>query len=152
MFICLPQGHPRCRWLCFFSRTQANIFNSNCCKPLQSVSHIMSVNGTHGFERKENIHRQNQIKPCSSWRYTEVLRHETIGLCKKLNSIYIVFYLWSTALSNCPERVHNSQASSSSSCFTVDRRLISALPPPISQMDHWHSTISIRSVNGPFER
>ncbi len=24
-------------------------------------------------------------------------------------------------------------------CFTADRRLISALPPPISQMDHWHS-------------
>ncbi len=21
MFICLPPGHPRCRWLCFFSRT-----------------------------------------------------------------------------------------------------------------------------------
>ncbi len=32
----------------------------------------MSVNGTHGFERKKNIHRQNQIKPCGSWRYIEV--------------------------------------------------------------------------------
>ncbi len=40
---------------------------------------------------KKNIHRQNQIKHCDSWRYIEVLRHETISLCKKLNSIYIIF-------------------------------------------------------------
>ncbi len=72
-----------------FSRTQTKIFNSNHC----SVSHIMSVNGTHGFERQKNIHRQNQIKPCGSWRYIEVLRHETIGLCKKLNSIDIIFII-----------------------------------------------------------
>ncbi len=31
MFICLPPGFPRCRRLCFFSRTQTKIFNSNCC-------------------------------------------------------------------------------------------------------------------------
>ncbi len=66
-----------------------------------------AVNETHGFERQTNIHRQNQIKPCGSWRYIEVLRHETIGLYKKLNSIFFIFYLWSTAMSNCPERVHN---------------------------------------------
>ncbi len=56
-------------------------------------------------------HRQNQIKPCGSWRYIEVLRHETISLCKKLNSIYNIynFYLWYTAMSNCPERVYNSR-------------------------------------------
>ncbi len=58
-------------------------------------------------EHKRRSHRQNQIKPCGSWRYIEVLRHKTIGLCKKLNNIYIIFYLWSTAMSNCPERVHN---------------------------------------------
>ncbi len=32
------------------------------------------------------IHIQNQIKPYVSWWYIEVLRHQTIGLCKKLNS------------------------------------------------------------------
>ncbi len=37
-------------------------------QPLQSVSHIMSVNGTTAL-REKNIHRQNQIKPCSSWQY-----------------------------------------------------------------------------------
>ncbi len=37
----------------------------------------------------KNIHRQNQIKPCGSWQYIEVLRHEKIRLCK--NSIYIIF-------------------------------------------------------------
>ncbi len=31
MSICLPPGHLRCRWLCFFSRTQAKNFNSNRC-------------------------------------------------------------------------------------------------------------------------
>ncbi len=65
--------------------------------------------GPTALREKKNIHRQNQIKSCGSWRYIEVLKHETIGLCKKLNSIYIIFYLWSTAMSNCPERVHNSR-------------------------------------------
>ncbi len=36
------------------------------------------------------------------------IRHKTIGLCKKLNSIYTVFYVWSTALSNRPERIYSS--------------------------------------------
>ncbi len=78
----------------------------------QTVAVCQSYNGSQWdprlWESKKNIHRQNKIKPCGSWRYIEVLRHETIGLCKKLNSIYIIFYLWSTAMSNCPERVHNS--------------------------------------------
>ncbi len=37
MFIYLPPGHPRCRWLCFFSRTQTEIFNSNRCSLSLSV-------------------------------------------------------------------------------------------------------------------
>ncbi len=45
------------------------------------------------YNAVKKIHRQNQIKPWGSWRYIEVLRHETNGLCKKLNSIYIIFYL-----------------------------------------------------------
>ncbi len=113
------QGHPRCRWLCFFSRTQTKFFLT---QPLQSVSHIMTVNGTHGFERKKNIHRQNQIKPCGLWQYIEVQL--------------------SWARSQKPAR-----DASSSSCFTADRRLISALPPPISQMDHWHYLQSQLGVN-----
>ncbi len=36
------------------------------------------------------------------------LKTRTIGLCKKLNSIYVVFYLWSAARSNCPELVHTT--------------------------------------------
>ncbi len=38
------------------------------------------------------MHRQIQNKPCVSWRYIDVLRLETIGLCEKLNSIYIIFF------------------------------------------------------------
>ncbi len=60
-----PPGHPRCGWLPV-SRTQTKFF-------LKSVSHVMAVNGTHGFESKKNIHRQNQVKPCGLWRYIEVL-------------------------------------------------------------------------------
>ncbi len=100
MFICISPGLSRCRWLYFFSRTQTKMFNSN------RKSYIMVVNGIHGFESKKT-HSHNQIKPCCSWRYIKVVRHETIGLCKKPNSIYIIFYLWSTARSNCPERIHN---------------------------------------------
>ncbi len=37
------------------------------------------------------MHRQIQIKPCVSWWYIDVLRLETIGLCEKLNRIYIIF-------------------------------------------------------------
>ncbi len=32
-----------------------------------------------------------------SWRYIEVLRSETIGLCRKLNIVYSIFYLLSIA-------------------------------------------------------
>ncbi len=81
------------------------VFNS-----LQSVSHIMPVNGHQIFESNKNMHRQILIKPCGSWLYIDVLRHETIGLCEKRNSIYIIFYLWSTAMSNCPELVHTTAA------------------------------------------
>ncbi len=80
----------------------------------------MAVNGTYGFESKKNIHRQNQIKPCGSWWYIEVLRHETISLCKKLNSIYIIFYLWSTTLSKCPELFTQQPARDVSTCSGSD--------------------------------
>ncbi len=43
----------------------------------------MTVNGTHGFESKKNK-KNTQIK--KKW-YIEVLRHEIIGLYKKMNSI-----------------------------------------------------------------
>ncbi len=47
--------------------------------------------GTESFRvKKKNMHTQIQIKPCGSWRYIDVLRHETIGLCEKLNSISII--------------------------------------------------------------
>ncbi len=61
MFICLPPGHPRCRWLCFFSRTQMKIFN------LQSVSHVMAVSGTHGFESQKNIGHSAQDSWTVRW-------------------------------------------------------------------------------------
>ncbi len=76
-------------------------------------------------ESQKNIHRQNQMKPCGSWRYIEVLRHKMISLCKKLNSIYIIFYLWSTAMSNCPERVHNIQRVTHQREFIITSRRVS---------------------------
>ncbi len=34
----------------------------NSFKPLQSVSHIMALNGTHGFERKKKKKKHTQTK------------------------------------------------------------------------------------------
>ncbi len=62
--------------------------------------------------------------------------------------LYSFFYLWSTTLSNSPERVHNSWSVTRLLFLLLAIRLISAFPPPISQTDHWHYLISIRSVNG----
>ncbi len=68
----------------------------------QTIAVCQSYNGSQWdsrlWARKKNKHRQNQIKPCGSWRYLEVCAI-TIALCNKLKSIYIVLYLWSTALS-----------------------------------------------------
>ncbi len=53
----------------------------------------MAVNGTHGYESKKKTYTdKTKLNPAATWRYTEVLRHETISLCKKLNSIYIIFF------------------------------------------------------------
>ncbi len=41
----------------------------------QTVAVCQSYNGSQWDPRlweKKNIHRQNQIKPCGSWRYIEV--------------------------------------------------------------------------------
>ncbi len=50
----------------------------------QTVAVCQSYNGSQWdprLERQINMPRQNQIKPCGSWRYTEVLR--TVGPCAK---------------------------------------------------------------------
>ncbi len=53
----------------------------------------------------------------------------------KLNSIYIIF---TSDTLQCLTVLSTSQhpARDASSCFTADRRLIRALPPPISQIEH----------------
>ncbi len=37
------------------------IFKSNCLSNLQSVSHIMAVNGTHGFESKKKYADKSKL-------------------------------------------------------------------------------------------
>ncbi len=54
----------------------------------QTIAVCQSYNGSQWDSRFE---RQKNIKPCDSWRYIEVLRHKTIGLCKKLKSICMMF-------------------------------------------------------------
>ncbi len=85
----------------------------------------MAVNGTHGLEREKKHTQTKQINPVGSWWYIEGLKTRTIGLCKKLNSIYIVSLHCPTVLSTFTTAAWD--AASSSSCFTADRRLISAL-------------------------
>ncbi len=118
MFICLPKG-------------------------IQDVGDFVS-----SVEHKWRFLTQT-VAVCQSYNVSQWYprlweRKKTYTDKTKPNSIYIIFYLWSAA--NCPELVHTTvvlDASSSSSCFTADRRLISTLPPPISQMDHWHSIYNL---------
>ncbi len=53
------------------------------------------------------MHREIQIKQFPIVT-THWLRHETSGLCKKTNSIYIVFYLLYTTMSKWSECAHTS--------------------------------------------
>ncbi len=85
MFICLPQGIQDVGDFVSSVEHKRRFLT-------QTVAVCQSYNVSKWYSRlweKKHTHRQNQIKPCGSWRYIEVLRHKTIGLCKKLNSIYI---------------------------------------------------------------
>ncbi len=66
----------------------------------------MPVNGTHGFERKKT---HTKTKPNETLRLVMMhwgLKTRTDQSVQKYN---IIFYFWSTAMSNCPEHVHNSR-------------------------------------------
>ncbi len=77
MFICLPQGHPRCRWLCFFSRTQTKIFNSNRC----SLSVITYTK-----------HTQTKLNPVAR---DDTLRSKDMkrSVCARSWTVFIYFFL-----------------------------------------------------------
>ncbi len=68
------------KMLCFSAYPQgiqdvSDFVSSAEHKQTQTVAVCQSYNGSQWdswFERKKNIHRQNQIKPCGSWRYIEV--------------------------------------------------------------------------------
>ncbi len=83
MFICLAPWHPRCRWLCFISRTQTKIF---LFKPLQSDSYIMAVNGTHGFW-ESLIHCNVQLSRARSQQPSRRIRGSD------LSHVYVTHYL-----------------------------------------------------------
>ncbi len=72
----------------------------------------MQVNGHKVFESKKNIHRQNQIKPCGSWRYIDVLY-------TKLNYIYFTSDTGNVQLSWA-----HSQHSAHSASTTLEHRCI----------------------------
>ncbi len=64
----------------------------------QTVAVCQSFNGSQWYTQatalreKKTYRDKNPVKTSSLWWYIEVLRHETIGLFKKLNSIYINWY------------------------------------------------------------
>ena len=133
MFICLPPGHPRCRWLCFFSRTQIMIFNFSRC----SLSVYNACQWSQNlWERKKTCTEKSKLNPAAC-DDTLMCKDTKRSVCARNWTVFICFFKLlelSWALSQQQEH----EASSSSSCFMADCRLISALPPPISQMDHWH--------------
>ncbi len=122
-------------------------------KPLLSVSHIMSVNGTQVFERKKTYTDKTKLIPAAR---DDTLRCKDMkrSVCARNWTVFISFFflplIRRTGQLSWARSQHPARDTSSSSCFTADHRLISALPPPIT-IDTL-STISIRSLNGPFER
>ncbi len=115
----------------------------------QTVAVCQLYNGSQWDSRlweKKNIHRQNQIKTLRlvmiHWglktRNNRSVQETEQYLYSFLPLMHRTVQL-SWARSQQPAR----DASSSSSCFTADRRLIRALPPPISQMDYWHSIYNL---------
>ncbi len=65
-----------------------------------TVAVCQSFNGSQWYPQpqatalreKKTYRDKNPVKTSSPWWYIEVLRHETIGLCKKLNIIYVNRY------------------------------------------------------------
>ncbi len=115
MFICLPQGHPRWRWLSFFSRTQTKIFNSNRC----SLSVIWCQSMGHTEKTCRDKTKSNPAARDDTLRSKDTKR----SVCARNWTVFISFvYLWSATRSNYPEHVHTT-AGDASSCFMVDRRL-----------------------------
>ncbi len=54
------------------------------------VSHIIAVNGSHGFESKKTYTNKTKLNPVAR---DDTLRSKDMKqLCKKMNSIYIVFF------------------------------------------------------------
>ncbi len=90
MFICLPPGHPRCRWLCFFSRTQIKIFNSN-------VAVCQSYNGSQWDSRPWE--RKNKLNPVA-WENTVRSKDTKRSICAWNWTVFISFV--TSDLPQCP--------------------------------------------------
>ncbi len=108
----------------------------------------MAVNGTHGFKSQKNIHRQ---KPNLTLRLVTI--HWGLKTWNNQSVQKTEQYLYSFFTSDpphCPTAWarHNSWRVTRLLFLLLAIRLISVFPPPISQTDHWHYLISIRSVNG----
>ncbi len=102
MFICLSSGHPRCRGLCFFSWTQTKIFYSN--------QYCQSNDVNQWYSRLWEKIKHTQTKPNETmWLITIHwgLKTRNDRSVQETEQYLYHFYLWSTAMSNCPERVHN---------------------------------------------
>ncbi len=112
--------------------------------PLQSISHIMAVNGTHGFERKKTYTDKTKLNPAARDDTLRSKDTKQLVCARNWTVLYVLPLICHTvqlSWARSQQPVHD--ASSSSSCFTADRRLISALLPPISQMDHWNSIYNL---------
>ncbi len=71
--------------------------------------------------------------------------------------LYSFFYLWSATQSNCPKRGYISRRVTHLLALWRKNTFFLVLPPPISQMDHWHSIYNLslglrRHAHGPLAK
>ncbi len=74
MFICLHPGVGDVSDFVSSVEHKRKIFNSNCC------SHIIAVNGSHGFESKKTCTNKTKLNPVSR---DDTLRSKDMNNCAR---------------------------------------------------------------------
>ncbi len=115
----------------------------------QTVAVCQSYNGSQWdsrlWEKKKTYIDKTKLNPAAR---DDTLRSKDTNrsVCAR-NWTYLYRVFLTSDPPHCPTVLSTFTTAacyvSLSSCFMADRRFISAFPPPISQMDHWHSIYTL---------
>ncbi len=85
MFICLPPGHPRCKWLCFFSRTLRFL--------TQNVAVCQSYNGSQWDPRVWETKKHRDKTKLNTVARDDTLRSKDTkrSVCARNGTVFISF-------------------------------------------------------------